>query len=172
VSASETTYQIKGALRKRHDQPRNGLSRAWVYAEEVRVSTGWLSMSQERDAEIDLAIRLGREQFIDAFALHTWRSQRHRRVAYEVKATRSDLRRELEQPHKQGAAVALSNLFYLVAPPEVYRDIELPPAWGVMAYRHSGLQVEHRAQWRDTPPPPYSFMLSLARNIQQRDEPR
>ncbi len=113
------TRLILDALRKRHDEPRNGLSRAWIYAEEVRVSTGFTYGRHRGEELVEEAIRLGGEQSIDAFAFHIWPSKKYRRVAYEVKASRSDLKRELDQPHKCAAALALSNEFYLVAPTDV-----------------------------------------------------
>jgi hypothetical protein len=151
-----------------------------VYAEEVRISTGFTHLAS--DGQIDDAIRLGGEQSIDAFAFHTWPSEKYRRVAYEVKASRSDLKRELDQPFKCAAALALSNEFYLVATTEVVEDFTIPDEWGIMEWSTSyqqllidgpphqpirgKLRITRRAPWRDTPLPPYSFMLSLARNLQ------
>jgi hypothetical protein len=161
------TRLILDALRKRHDEQRNGLSRAWIFAEEVRVSTGFTHLAS--DEQVDDTIRLGGEQSIDAFAFHTWPSEKYRRVAYEVKASRSDLKRELDQPFKCAAALALSNEFYLVAPTDVLIGgitDHFPETWGVMSYHKGRIRTIKRALWRDTPLPPYSFMLSLARNLQ------
>ncbi len=162
----KSTTLILDALRKRHDEQRNGLSRAWIFAEEVRVSTGFTRLAS--DGQVDDAIRLGGEQSIDAFAFHTWPSEKYRRVAYEVKASRSDLKRELDQPFKCAAALALSNEFYLVAPTDVLEGGMLdrfPETWGVMMFNKGRLRIARKAPWRDTPLPPYSFMLSLARNL-------
>ena len=153
------------ALRRRHQEPRNGLSRAWVYVEEVRVSTGFSPLRGGKDP----AISAGAEQRIDAFALHTWPSKKYRRVAYEVKGSRSDLNRELDQPWKCEAALALSNEFYLVAPADVLIDgitDRFPEAWGVMSFHKGRITTIKRAPWRNTDLPPYTFMLSLARNLQ------
>jgi hypothetical protein len=162
------TSTLLDLLRARHDQPRNGNSRAWVYAEEVRVAPGW--RDYQRDAEMADAIRAGAEQRLDAFALHTWPSEKWRRVAYEVKTSTTDLRRELAQPAKCAAALALANEFYLVAGPEVKVPVELPQGWGVMVVQGGRLTITRKAPWRDVPPPPYSFMLSLARNLQATAE--
>ncbi len=162
------TRDILDALRLRHATQANGLSRAWIYAEEVRVSTGFAPLGV-RGGSGTTAIRFGGDQRIDAMALHTWPSKKYRRVAYEVKATRTDLLRELDQPEKCAAALALSNEFYLVAPTEVLiggiLDV-FPETWGVISYYEGRLTTVHRAPWRETPTPPYSFMLSLARNLQ------
>ena len=100
-----------------------------------------------------------------------------------MKATRQDLRRELDQPGKQDAALALSNLFYLVLTTNVqYNDLVLPDSWGVLVleypdpalwdgdskdgwHRKGKLKVRRKAQWRNTDPPGFGFMLSLARRV-------
>jgi hypothetical protein len=144
----------------------NGNSRTWVYVEEVRVAGGFY------------------QQSIDAFALHLWPSKNQLRVAYEVKASRSDLKRELDKPEKAKAAIDLSNQFYLVAPPAVLSGgimDSFPAAWGVMTFGPTEpptllndaapparLTIIRRASYSPTPPPGYDFMLSLARNLQAR----
>lgn len=148
VDVANITRQLLDLLRARHDQPTNGTTRAWVYAEEVRVATGY------------------DQQAIDAFALHTWPTKEHLRVAYEVKTSTHDLQRELAQPRKCEAAVGLSNQFYLVAGPDVKLPAVLPSEWGVMVVVGGRLVITRQAVYRHTTLPPYSFMLSLARNLQ------
>lgn len=177
MTSATTAGEILDNLRRRHEHRTNGLSRAWIYAEELRIATGFTRIGTEL-VFMDPVIAHAGEQRIDAFALHTWPSQRFQRVAYEVKTTRSDLTRELNQPHKAAAALALSNMFYLVVGPElgeVLDDFELPDEWGTMvSYPPSRstdgrIRIRTRSPWRDTPTPPYSFMLSLARNLQGHD---
>ncbi len=112
---------ILDALRRWHNQQAgNGLSKPWVYAEEVRIAPGFNANAayyRNHDADRYPTELLGAgEQRIDAYAAHTWPSKRGLRIAYEVKVTMSDLRRELSQPGKADAAMFLSNEFYLVTP--------------------------------------------------------
>lgn len=161
-----TTRAILEALDRRHQEPKNGNSRAWIFAEEVRVSTGFGPSAGWKEGQ---PWRIPGDQRIDAFALHTWPSKKYCRVAYEVKASRSDLRRELDQPWKCEAALALSNKFYLVAPTDVLIGgitDDFPETWGVISFHKGRITTIKRAPWRDTELPPYSFMLSLARNLQ------
>lgn len=163
------TRAILDALRKRHEYQANGLSKAWIYVEEVRVSTGFFPL---RRSDMDPVIRAASDQRIDAFALHTWPSKKYRRVAYEVKASRSDLLRELDQPEKCAVALALSNEFFLVAPTDILIGgitDDFPETWGIMSYYKGRTTTIKRAKWRDTPEPPYSFMLSVARNLQSKE---
>ena len=168
MSDFDTTRGILDALAERHARERNGNSRAWIFVEEVRISTGFGYYGAHNQPPQGL---LGAaEQRIDAFALHTWPSKKFQRVAYEVKASMTDLRRELGKPWKCQAALTLSNEFYLVAPADILAGgivDEFPATWGVMAYRTSGLRTVRKAPWREADLPPYSFMLSIARNLQQ-----
>ncbi len=178
------TRLILDKLRARHNAHGNGLARQWLYAEEVRMNTGF---GPDTSLPTGHPVRIGWEQRIDAYAMHTWPSQQYRRIAYEVKVTRSDLRRELEQPGKQDAALAVSNLLYLVLDHELrYDDLPVPPAWGIMQLRYPAdelpmaekptagnkrarLVIVREAQWRGTDLPGFGFMLSLARNLQGRE---
>lgn len=160
---------ILDALRRRHNNPKNGNSRAWVYVEEVRVGPGFTAHPGEM--EMDNPIRQGREQRIDAFAFHTWPSKRFRRIAYEVKTSRADLRHEFDHPEKSAAAMALSNEFYLVVGGDLsIIDFDIRSDWGILKLQGGRLYTIRDALWRDTPSPPYSFMLSVARTIQQRED--
>lgn len=158
------------ALRRWHETPANGSSRAWVYAEEVRVSTGFSSIPSEW-ASLPDELKSAGEQRLDAFALHTWPSKRFERVAYEVKVSRQDLMHELERPEKRAAGLALSNRFYFVITEDLLASLAdrswVPPECGLVTIsKRHGRQTYRKAPWRDTPLPPFSFMLSLARNLQ------
>ncbi len=155
-------------------------ARQWIYAEEVRVNTGF---GADRDLPMGHPVRIGWEQRIDAFAIHCWESRKYERVAYEVKISRTDLRRELVQSEKAAAAMALSNRFYLVLDHDVtYDDLEIPDEWGILQLRipdpplpygsvqedvdeRSNLRTSVRAPWRNTEKPGFGFMLSLARRV-------
>lgn len=156
------TRRVLDALRNRHIPSHLANNGRWVYAEEVRISTGWGGFIGTPQELLGTA-----EQRIDAYAAHAWPSKKGLRVAYEVKVTMSDLRRELQQPWKANAALFLSNEFYLVVPTEMPALPSLPGAWGVIRVGpRGGLRTTIPAPHRDTPLPPYSFMLSLARRIQ------
>ncbi len=166
------TRRVLDALRNWHDQQSgNGLSKPWVYAEEVRVATGFSAgylLGDQSKVHPDLLS--ASEQRIDAYAAHTWPSKRGLRIAYEIKVSMTDLRRELKDPGKCAAAMALSNEFYLVIPDKMVALLPLlPGAWGVIRIGpRGGFKKTHPAEHRTTPSPPYSFMLSLARNIQNQ----
>lgn len=53
---------------------------------------------------------------IDLLAISAWQSSKYRRVGYEVKISRSDLRRELLRPDKRAHQVALCDEFWFAVP--------------------------------------------------------
>lgn len=136
------------------------LSSDWIHFDELRIGTGY-----GKDAE----------QRIDFWAMHTLPSERLRRVAFEVKVSRSDFLAELKQPRKRAVALLWSNEFYFVAPSGLISESELPPEAGLVEYRQDdlGARLHWRvmAPWRDTPPASWRFVASMLRRaIKQGDE--
>lgn len=102
-----TADEIKDALRRRHPTDANtgGMVGEWTCIDEWRG--------------------------VDLLALSAW-GKAHV-VGYEVKVSRSDLRRELLRPHKRAAAVARSTEFYFAVPEGLLTADELAfdePEWG------------------------------------------
>ena len=160
--------EVLSQLERWHEKPCNRTSRAWIFASEVRVGTGWGPTSGT-----DPSIRIANAQRIDAFAFNVWASHKFERRAYEIKVSRSDLMYELGNLWKSAAALALSNRFFLVIPKvltnyvkQMDLDEQIPSEWGIITVEDSRLQTLKRAPWRETPDPPHSFMLSMCRNLQ------
>ena len=163
--------EVLHRLEQWHETPHNGGSRAWIFASEVRVGTGFYTHIE--DYTVDKAIRNATEQRIDAFAFNVWPSTQFERRAYEIKVSKTDLEHELASPEKSAAALALSNRFFLVVPQSLIRhvvdldlDDQIPPEWGIITVENSLLRISKRAHWRNTPNPPHNFMLSVCRNLQ------
>ena len=175
TATTSQTQHLLDALRKWHaDQAMNGVAAPWVYADEVRIGTGFgynaAYYRKHNDKTFYPDSLLGAtEQRIDAFALHTWPSKKGLRIAYEVKVSRADLKHELDDPEKCAAAMSLSNEFYLVVPRDLVVVLStLPDEWGLIRIDDNGnRRIIKTAEYRDTPLPPYTFMLSLARNLQR-----
>jgi hypothetical protein len=86
----------------------------------------------------------------DAFAMNLWSSRRYERVAYEVKMTRQDFKRELDDPIKRRAGLLASNRFYFATPMGLVRPEEIPLECGLIEIDDIGRphQTVH-APWRD-----------------------
>lgn len=89
---------------------------AFVRVRELRPSVGY----QHADRRIDL------------WVLECAPSKGMPAHAVEVKVSRADWLRELRQPLKRRGAMAISNYFWIAAPPEVVDPSELPPGAGLL----------------------------------------
>jgi hypothetical protein len=100
-----TAEDVKAALRRRHPGNDNGaMVGQWTCIEE------WLG--------------------IDLLALNAW--SKADVIGYEVKISRSDLRRELLKPHKRADALSRTTEFYFAVPAGLLTDDEIAyeePEW-------------------------------------------
>lgn len=88
---------------------------------------------------------------VDALALQVWagRTPRWRRVAYEIKVSRADFRREIRRPQKRRRALELSDQFYFAAPAGLIQRSELPEECGLVEVGDDGVaRVVRRAPVR------------------------
>lgn len=130
-------------LRERHPLPK------WAFFPELRNSNGFVKNPRT----------------IDAAAFNTWPSGRGLRVAYEVKVTRHDYARELDQPDKRAWAESHFPQCYFVAPHGLIDPTTLPDGWGLLeATKDLGkLRAKKLAPPRKVADLPYSGLLVLLR---------
>lgn len=128
-----TERDLLDALHRRFCKPPPYRTQRFVVAEHVRLDPTWGT------------------RIIDAIVVDTWRgkgwtgppTQGYGLAAFEVKVSRSDLRRELSDPGKSGAFEELVDSFTIVAPTDVLRDwreMGLPAQWGVLGFDGSHLK--------------------------------
>jgi len=102
-------------------------------------------------------------QRLDFFALHTWRSKGYRAVAYEIKVSRGDFKRELEQPQKRVYAETIAHECLFVVPRGLVLADEIPDGWGLMVADAGGLKLlKHGTQRKDVKWTA-AFVASMAR---------
>ena len=78
------------------------------------------------------------ERRIDFLVMHCYDSEQLKIQGYEIKISKADLKRELEDPDKHAVFFDAIDFYWLIAPKQVVDNIELiPPKWGI------------RAVWRD-----------------------
>lgn len=128
-----TSDGVKTLIAQSHN-PAVGVRPEWAVFFELSNGTGY-----------------GRDQAVDVFAMHCWASKKHRRVAYEVKVSRGDFLRELQQPAKREWAMGISNEFFFVAPSGVVHAGELPEGCGLKEVSSTGkvLRTMRAAPWRE-----------------------
>ncbi len=145
----------------------------WIVVRELRAGTGFTN---------------GAAQQLDGWAMNCWPSKKWTRVCYEYKISRADYTRELKNPLKRRFGLLASNQFYFVAPVgvilaesipvecgllEVGRAlIDKPPVGRITGFSQTAGKCWIRetvpAPWRDTGPPSWTFISSLARSLEAR----
>ena len=89
----------------------------------------------------------GNRGWSDAISMQTWPSKTLTITGYEVKATRSDWLRELDEPEKNAAWQKQCHEWYVVAPKDVIVLEELPTGWGLLVPRgEDGLRIAARSE--------------------------
>lgn len=145
-----TTSEILAALRDNYTSKH--FETHIAFFEELRIGTGYGKDNEQR---------------IDAFTINLYPSERLARTAFEVKVSRSDFKKELRQPTKRRVALMYSNRFYFVAPKGLIARDELPLEAGLIEYHDGRCDTVVQAPWRDSYPPSWNFVASLARRIQR-----
>lgn len=90
-------------------------------------------------------------RWVDAAAFSLWPSKGLTRSAFEIKVSRSDLLRELQNPMKYQWARESFHEFWYVGPREIFQDGELPIGAGLMCPRGDKLTIRTHCQRNDSP---------------------
>lgn len=107
---------------------------------------------------------------IDLFAMRCWESGiGHRRIAYEIKCSRSDFQAEMRRPQKRAEALAVSHQFYFACPAGLLRPSEMPPEAGLVWVHPDGGKVMRVAPVREPRPFSDREVVYLARFPLYRD---
>lgn len=141
MTVSDETRRIIELLRIRHPA-----ADGWATFIELREGTGYQSV-----------------QGIDFFAVHTWPSKDYKSIAYEIKVSRSDFRKELDNPNKRAFAERLSHECLFAVPQGLIRPDEVPEGWGLIVADAGGLKVVKHGTQRKDVKWPQTFMAAVAR---------
>jgi hypothetical protein len=109
----QRTISAKDVLALLRERYSNG--EEWVCASEVQRTTGW---SDRR---------------YDFVAMNCWNSNFYKIEVVEIKVSKSDLRRELEEPEKHNVMFDDIDYYSLAAPDKIIDMSIIPPKWGVYA---------------------------------------
>ena len=90
-------------------------------------------------------------RWIDLVVFSLWESKGLTRSAFEVKVSRSDFLRELQNPMKHKWALECFHEFWFVAPPDVIQLEELPVNVGWMCPRGNKLTIKRHAVKNSNP---------------------
>lgn len=140
-TAAEKTRVILELLRHRHPKPE------WATFAELATATGGTY----------------RARYIDFYAVNVWPSKRYVKIAYEIKVSRSDFFREIDDPTKREPAERVSDECYFVTPAGLVQPDEVPAGWGLIELVANGLRRKKGATQRNVTELPIQFVASLAR---------
>lgn len=101
----------------------------------------------------------------DAIAIGCWLSVGVQMIGHEIKHSRSDWMKELQDPSKAEGWKQYCNFWYVVAPRGIVKLEELPSSWGLMEPAGGGLKVRKAAEIDRNPKP---LTLNLVAAITRR----
>lgn len=143
-----TSSEVKAALMARYCAPE------WALFFEVADATG---SKQNRWA--------------DAVAMNLYPSRGMELNGFEIKVSRSDWTRELKNPEKSAPVQQYCDRWWIVAPPGVIIDGELPPTWGQIEAKEGGkLRQVVAAPKLDAKPVTRDFMGAMLRRASVADD--
>lgn len=92
------------------------------------------------------------ERRIDFLVMNCYDSEQLKIQGYEIKISKADLKRELEDPDKHAVFFDAIDFYWLIAPKQVVDNIDLiPPKWGVRAvWRDESGKIESRTVRKPT----------------------
>lgn len=144
-----TADQICAILAEHHPAPE------WATFRELSDGTG-----SKKSVQIDL------------FAFNLWKSGGYRRLAFEVKVSRADFRRELDKPAKRAPWQGLAEETWFAAPAGVIPVGEVPEGWGLLEVLPDGsVKRPRRAVQRSVTALPIDFAAALARRVSDPPPP-
>lgn len=135
-------------LHKRYQPPE------WAVLEELHNGTGATASRR-----------------FDAVAFNCWPSSGFVRYGFEVKVSRSDFARELENHEKRAALEAACHQVWFVVSAGVCQPREVPEPWGLLTVAGEQLRTLVKAQHRQVGPVPESLALcAIRRMVEQAAE--
>lgn len=141
-TAVEITADLKARLRDRYRTSE------WALLFEVANGTGARS-----------------SRSCDALSMSLWPSKGLHLHGHEIKATRSDWQREIQDPSKAEAFAKRCHYWWIVAAPKVVNLEELPERWGLMEAVGKGLKVRRPASIREPEAVSFQFLAAVMRRV-------
>lgn len=108
---------------------------------------------------------------IDFLALNIWPSKGYAIHGFEIKVSRGDFRREMENIAKAKAISQFCDFFWLATPSGLIDPTECPENWGLIELTKAGMRVKKQAPKRTPEDLTRGFVAAILRQTQSRHEP-
>ena len=102
-----------------------------------------------------------------AIAMSVYPSRGLRLHGFEIKVSRSDWLHELKQPDKSVPLQRYCDHWWIVTPPDIVREGELPPTWGHLVLKGNGFHCSTKAPVLDREPWQPEFLAALLRRAHE-----
>jgi hypothetical protein len=149
-----TTAELMGALRAHYIKP-------------VAASARFQGQT-DSDLLVEEVCAPGSGRRCDLLRIGMWASRGHRIIVHELKVSRADFLKELEDPAKAEAWWPYCHEFWIVAPDRLIDPGELPDGWGLMVpppdSRRRKFKVVKQAASKDPQVTPL-LMVEIARRV-------
>ena len=121
----------------------------WLLIPEMRMGTGYGGYREKR---------------LDAWAINTYPSTGHTKIAFEIKVYRSDFLKEISNPEKRIPGMTVSDYFYFVTLEDVAKPEEIPDDCGWIIVKDKAY-TKKKAPLHNCEAPNWSFIASLFRRV-------
>jgi hypothetical protein len=104
----------------------------------------------------------------DAIAINAYPSRSFETRGFEIKVSRSDLQRELNESAKAEEIYGFTNYWFLVVPKGLTKDMAIPETWGVIEFDGEKLRQKKQATFHESTITK-GFMIAFIRGRQRAD---
>lgn len=105
----------------------------------------------------------------DALVFGLWPSRGLDIEGVEIKVSRSDWRKEIEDPTKAATFSKHCHRWWIAAPPGVVESGELPPQWGLLELKRGVLRQTVEAPRTEPEPIPHRMWCAVMRSVQNNE---
>lgn len=106
----------------------------------------------------------------DAVVMNLWPSRGLLVEGFEIKVSRSDWRRELDNPEKAEAVAKYCDLWWVIAPKGIVHEHEVPAMWGFKEVSEKGtIRTVKQAPRKDIVPLDRGFVAAMLRRASEAD---
>lgn len=115
----------------------------------------------------------GKVRTADAMAMSLWPSRGLYMTGFEVKVSRADWKKELEQPEKAEELARFCKMWFVACPDKMIDKDEVPPGWGLIYVKDDGgLRYPKPAAEHSCAEPTWIFFASLMRDVVENWVPK
>ena len=108
----------------------------------------------------------GKVRTADAMAMSLWPSRGLYMTGFEVKVSRADWKKELEQPEKAEELAQFCKMWFIACPDKMIDKDEVPPGWGLIHVKEDGgLRYVKPAPEHEAIEPSWMLFASLMRDV-------